>query len=279
MNVLHGELLSIEEVAKYLEQFGCKYNLKKQYEYKRLYSKIYDLNIQSNVTVLFHYCGFLAKEVQEFEYDEDTQTGEPVKILLYEEVKNIHTNDYYNVNTELLKKILIDEKAFEIDGYISKYGDTTFNSQDSEVYYYLHNGVPVSPRALRILKCDLDKLFSVQNSELNPIVPAPTVTQTQSPNSEQFVKELAAAKTQIAELEHQQKAHISIDDEPTHHKSVGSMQALIATLIKMAEYDKANLADPYGELNKLIQAKAEILGLSVKKDFVAKWIKKADDVL
>ena len=69
------------------------------------------------------------------------------------------------------------------------------------------------------------------------------------------------------------------DDEPTHHKSVGSMQALVTTLIKMAEYDKADLADPYGELNKLIQAKAEILGLSVKKDFIAKWLKKADEVL
>lgn len=69
------------------------------------------------------------------------------------------------------------------------------------------------------------------------------------------------------------------DDEPTHHKSVGSMQALVTTLIKMAEYDKADLADPYGELNKLIQAKAEVLGLSVKKDFIAKWLKKADEVL
>ena len=69
------------------------------------------------------------------------------------------------------------------------------------------------------------------------------------------------------------------DDEPTHHKSVGSMQALVTTLIKMAEYDKADLTDPYGELNKLIQAKAEGLGLSVKKDFIAKWLKKADEVL
>lgn len=69
------------------------------------------------------------------------------------------------------------------------------------------------------------------------------------------------------------------DDEPTHHKSVGSMQALVTTLIKMAEYDKEHLADPYGELNKLIQAKAEGLGLSVKKDFIAKWLKKADEVL
>lgn len=86
-------------------------------------------------------------------------------------------------------------------------------------------------------------------------------------------------KERINILEKQQKSHILISDEPTHHKSVGSMQALLTTLIKMAEYDKADLADPYGELNKIIQAKAEILGLSVKKDFIAKWLKKANDVL
>ena len=102
---------------------------------------------------------------------------------------------------------------------------------------------------------------------------------------EGLTQQLIEAKINIVQLKTQlsqvgvELSNNSIHDEPTHHKSVGSMQALIATLIKMAEYDKANLADPYGELNKLIQAKAEILGLSVKKDFVAKWLKKADDVL
>ncbi|MDN3452235.1 MULTISPECIES: hypothetical protein [unclassified Psychrobacter] len=85
-------------------------------------------------------------------------------------------------------------------------------------------------------------------------------------------------KIQLAQAEVELEDN-SVDDEPTHHKSVGSMQALVTTLIKMAEYDKEHLADPYGELNKLIQAKAEGLGLSVKKDFIAKWLKKADDVL
>ena len=93
------------------------------------------------------------------------------------------------------------------------------------------------------------------------------------------------AQDKVAELENQlAQAKTEIvdklaNDEPTHHKSVGSMQVLVTTLIKMAEYDKADLTDPYGELNKLIQAKAERLGLSVKKDFIAKWLKKADEVL
>lgn len=88
---------------------------------------------------------------------------------------------------------------------------------------------------------------------------------------EYLENQLAQAKTEIEDK--------LANDEPTHHKSVGSMQALVTTLIKMAEYDKADLADPYGEFNKLIQAKAEGLGLSVKKDFIAKWLRKADEVL
>ena len=88
---------------------------------------------------------------------------------------------------------------------------------------------------------------------------------------EYLENQLAQAKTEIEDK--------LANDEPTHHKSVGSMQALVTTLIKMAEYDKADLADPYGEFNKLIRAKAEGLGLSVKKDFIAKWLKKADEVL
>ena len=100
-----------------------------------------------------------------------------------------------------------------------------------------------------------------------------------------LVTKLKEAQDKIADLQNQleqaktELADKSADDEPTHHKSIGSMQVLITTLIKMAEYDKADLADPYGELNKLIQAKAEGLELSVKKDFIAKWLKKADEVL
>lgn len=47
----------------------------------------------------------------------------------------------------------------------------------------------------------------------------------------------------------------------------------------MAEYDKEDLADPFGALNQTIQGKSENLELSVKKDFIAKWLKKADEVL
>ena len=80
---------------------------------------------------------------------------------------------------------------------------------------------------------------------------------------------------QLEKSSQQQTEH----DEPTHHKTVGSMTALIATLLKMAEYNKEDLKEPYGDLNAIIQGKADGLGLSIGKDFIAKWIKKADEIL
>ena len=71
----------------------------------------------------------------------------------------------------------------------------------------------------------------------------------------------------------------SVDDEPPHHKTINSMATLIATLLKLASYDKQDLESPYGNINKEIIAKAEGLGLTLGKDFIAKWLSKADDVL
>jgi len=53
----------------------------------------------------------------------------------------------------------------------------------------------------------------------------------------------------------------------------------IATLLKLASYDKQDLENPHGNINKEIIAKAEGLGLTLGKDFIAKWLKKADEVL
>ena len=63
MSILTENFLSIEEVAIYLEKFGYEYDLEKQHEYKRLYSKIYDL------------------------------------ITQYRETNNAHTNAHYYVDT------------------------------------------------------------------------------------------------------------------------------------------------------------------------------------
>ncbi|WP_372860996.1 hypothetical protein [Psychrobacter sp.] len=88
---------------------------------------------------------------------------------------------------------------------------------------------------------------------------------------------------ELAKIEDQPiKAKIpnnSIDDEPTHHKTINSMATLVATLLKLASYDTQDLENPHGNINKEIIAKAEGLGLTLGKDFIAKWLRKADEVL
>ncbi|MBI0427166.1 hypothetical protein [Psychrobacter sp. NG27] len=86
-----------------------------------------------------------------------------------------------------------------------------------------------------------------------------------------FESQVAQAKTELE--------NTSVDDEPTHHKTINSMATLVATLLKLASYDKQDLENPHGNINKEIIAKAEGLGLTLGKDFIAKWLKKADEVL
>ncbi|MGP9492234.1 hypothetical protein [Psychrobacter sp. AOP7-B1-24] len=306
INILTGDFLSIEEVAIYLERFGYKFDLEKQHEYRRLYSKIYDLHTQKNLTVLFHYYGKLKEEIEEVEYDKELYTGEPVRIPIYREINNIHANAYYYVDTSLLKNILINEEQVELDNYISKYDKTALTSPKQDISYYSHTNISISSRDIRIPKCDLDNLFeeTVSNSTTEDTANRPDQTlldnkrlshavgvgnhkilqgspKTDKQIIEEFREQVAKLNSEKEQLKLQLDQRIStpVNDEPTHHKSVGSMQALVTTLIKMAEYDKSDLADPYGELNKFIQAKAEVLGLTVKKDFIARWLKKADDVL
>ena len=159
MNILTNDFLSIEEAAIYLEKFGYKYDLEKQHEYKRLHSKIYDLNTQNNIPILFRHYGVLHAEIEEVEYDNDLYTGEPVRIPIYREINKIHTNAYYHVDTVLLKNILINEKQVEIDDYISKYDETICSSQNQEASYFLNNSIYISSRDIRIPKIELDNLF------------------------------------------------------------------------------------------------------------------------
>lgn len=305
MKVLPKDFLSIEDVANYFEKIGYGYDLQMQYEYQRLFSDIYDLINQRKITAVFHHYGRLQKEVEYFEMDEDDR-GRPVKIPLHEEQYTINADDYFCIEREYLKDLLLNENEVNIDRFVDKYGDTTSISQDENVYYRVSESIKISIRNIRIPRCELDDLFqedistSTTNNQtvnsnhrlLDDEIPSRTngigkhkVLQGNPKTDKQIINEFREQVLQLTteneklKSRPEQQINIQADDEPTHHKSVSSMQALVTTLIKMAEYDKADLADPYGEFNKLIQAKAEGLGLSVKKDFIAKWLKKADEVL
>tara|TARA_R100001369_G_scaffold86454_1_gene120981 strand:- start:300 stop:1256 length:957 start_codon:yes stop_codon:yes gene_type:complete len=113
----------------------------------------------------------------------------------------------------------------------------------------------------------------------------PIISTTPYQENDQDNQRIADLQRQIAEFESQvaqaktELENTSVDDEPTHHKTINSMATLVATLLKLASYDKQDLENPHGNINKEIIAKAEGLGLTLGKDFIAKWLKKADDVL
>lgn len=113
----------------------------------------------------------------------------------------------------------------------------------------------------------------------------PIISTTPYQENDQDNQRIADLQRQIAEFESQvaqaktELENTSVDDEPTHHKTINSMATLVATLLKLASYDKQDLENPHGNINKEIIAKAEGLGLTLGKDFIAKWLKKADEVL
>ncbi len=221
MSILTESFLSIEEVAIYLEKFGYNYDLEKQHEYKRLYSKIYDLNTQNNVAVLFHYYGMLQEKIEEVEYDEDLCTGEPVRSPIYQEVNSVHTNAHYYIDTAVLKKILINEERVEVDNCISKYGDTTSNSQSQEISYYLNNSISLSSRDIRIPKIELDNLFQEDISTNTNILNnsnsmgVPSIIKGKPKSKEELYQELDAAKATI-EQQKQEIGSLQNQLEQTH---------------------------------------------------------------
>ncbi len=283
MNILLKDFLSVEDVAKYFEEVGYSYDLDMKYESQRLLLDIYDLINQSKIAAVFHHYGKISKEIELFDIDEDSR-GNPIKIPLYKENNTMTADGYFYIEKEYLKDLLLNEMDVKVDRYIGKYGETVSISEGENIFYHLDDIVKISIRDVRIPRRELDTLFEERLSHMGKIGNH-KILQGSPKTDKQIIDELQAqiiklnSEKENLTLQSEQRISTSLDDEPIHHKSVGSMQVLVTTLIKMAEYDKEHLADPYGELNKLIQAKAEVLGLSVKKDFIAKWLKKADEVL
>ena len=248
----------------------------------------------------------LQEEIEEVEYDEDLYTGEPVRIPIFQEVNSVHANGHYYVNKAFLKNILINEVQVELDSYISKYGNTASTFQNQELSYSLHNSIYISSRDIRIPKFELDNFFeeAVLNSTRHDQVNEPNQKlldnerlnhaggvgnhkvlqgnpKTDKQIIDEFREQVVKLITENEKLKSQpeQQINIQADDEPTHHKTINSMATLIATLLKLASYDKQDLENPHGAINKEIIAKAEGLGLTLGKDFIAKWLNKADEVL
>ncbi len=158
MNVLIEDFLSIEEVAIYLENYGYKYDLEKEYENKRLLSKIYDLTNRKKITATFYYHGMLREEINYFEMDEDNN-GQPIKIPIHKEWSSKYVDNYFYIDRNFLKDIFIYEKEVKINKHVEEYGKNVSTSQDQDEFYHLSDDVQISLRDVRIPRHELENLF------------------------------------------------------------------------------------------------------------------------
>ncbi|WP_352259711.1 hypothetical protein [Psychrobacter sp. TB55-MNA-CIBAN-0194] len=264
------EFLTLNNVAEYLtDKCDYDFNLECSIDQNRLLETIIQLVRNDKLHPVFYYSGnvdWLEKAVT------TRKSGSLItyEIGLSDINRNMIYGGHYFVNDKSFNKLIENNCSNSINVInctVEPYhveGKQEIFENDVLDYRKIKDDLSITFHDLLYPKLDLDKLFNQTEADTEVI--------------EKLRKKIAGLESQLA----QAKTEIedkSANDEPTHHKSVASMQALVTTLIKMAEYDKEELADPYGELNKLIQAKAEGLGLSVKKDFIAKWLKKADEVL
>ncbi|WP_010196651.1 hypothetical protein [Psychrobacter sp. PAMC 21119] len=265
-----NEFLTLNDVAEYLtDKCNYDFNLEYSIDQDRLIETIIQLVRNHKLHPVFHYSGsvdFLEKKVI------TSKSGRFInhEIVSLDITHDMTVRDYYFVSDKNFDKLIenncsnyINVINCTIEPYHVEGKQKIF---ENNILYYreIKEDFSIIFHDLLYPKSDLAKLFNQTEADTE-------VIEKLREKIAGLENQLAQAKTEIEDK--------SANDEPTHHKSVGSMQALVTTLIKMAEYDKADLADPYGEFNKLIQAKAEGLGLSVKKDFIAKWLKKADEVL
>ena len=220
MNILTEDFLSIEEVAIYLERFGYKFDLEKQHEYSRLYSKIYDLTNQKQIAALFYYCGTVDREVSYFEMGEDN--NQPITIPLYEEWNSKYVDNFFYISRNLLRDILIYEKNITINGRIQEYGaDIADQDQDQDVCYHLADSIQICLKDIRIPKCELDSLFQEDISTTSNILNntnsmgVPSIIKGNPKSNEELHHELNAAKATI-EQQKQEIGSLANQLEQTH---------------------------------------------------------------
>lgn len=286
------DYLTFEEVGIYLNEFKYNIELSNELDKDRLKTTIIDLIREQKIDIFYYFDGIadiavlidsdidVKDELSSFEKSRNSRDGHlgsiyflndcPLKAYIRLFAGNLTDNlevDYSNIIFDPSQiKISSDGKKYFYANYpndlvniLDKHNHfyyleflTTINSSKYLIDYGLEIKLENIPfNNLRFKKTQLDKIF----------------------HADYFNK----VESQI--IQPKTNLKVNIDDEPTHHKSIGSMTALLATLINMAEYDKSDLSEPYGDLNKIITGKAANMGLELKNDFVSKWLKKVDEIL
>lgn len=112
-------------------------------------------------------------------------------------------------------------------------------------------------------------------------IPAPTVTQTEPPNNNQLIKELAAAKAQITDLKNQlsqvkaELANAPADDADLNPKTLSAVTRLLNVLFHKAQLD---ITAHQGTTNKNIVSSSISLNAKITEKPVSHWIKQVQQL-
>ena len=259
MGLLPKKYLRIYDVAEYLNNLdaGYKYDLLDPFDRNKLNDDIYDLIVHGELKAVFKSWSDNFKEAYFIAHDR--QIGQILRFNNLAETIGQHSIYRYADGVEPENKV-----------FCNIIGDGVIGFDD-----------------IYIPRDELDKLFSVQNSELKPTasikIPAPTVTQTQPPSNEQLIKELAAAKAEIADLEEQLKqakaeqADAPADDKELPSKSQAGVARMLYAILTEHGYDLSPMKGK-GVANDMIVSAANTHGTSVTRNFVADWLIRAREV-
>ena len=160
---------------------------------------------------------------------------------------------------------------------------------DMKMYYAsdsnprtIYDKIEVKTEDLHFELSHLKALFSLKGDK----IPAPTVTQTQPPNNEQLIKELAAAKAEIADLKNQlEQAKAKLADKPADDlKDVPhqSYRTVARVMYAMAQLAKVDNSKPFSQnkpsLNASITTILQNDGVPLESEAVGKWLSRINDI-
>lgn len=274
MALLPKDYLSIDDVADYFNNLGHDYDLSVSSDSYKIRKDIYDLILQEKIIAVFNFF--------------DTYNFKSA---------------YYFVGRDKARKILIENDSYiNIKGFngIYCYADGSRpNSNDISSFTVAGNNVYditedhyICLDDIYIPIKELDALFNSNAEQSNNLskhidkIPAPTVTQTEPPNNNQLIKELAAAKAKITDLESQltqTKAELTYKpadgDKDLNTKSQNYAAKIVLAMAQIADL---SLDTPYASkepntTNSIIFDQIKINGMKVSNQVIGNWLKLATE--
>lgn len=119
MKILPKELLSIADVATYLNNVGFDYDLNQPMSYKKLLLDIFELNVQQNIPILFRYSGDIESHIDIYTYIEVIHAEGAIPVNVDRLVTPAHASGAFYLDNRNLRKILIEQEDLQLESFFT----------------------------------------------------------------------------------------------------------------------------------------------------------------